>query len=288
MTPTMAPTSEKYIKTISSLERNKAQELFGETLNNKLRAIRMHDTFQNQAEQIVGLHRTLYSFQNLSKSDLVSFESEHSIKLLDWIDKELNKTPTKQDMEFRRELGKRLNRLAKEYSAAIVKAKESLNKLESTVQDKRFVANSKSNQFSREDYIAKITANIKEIPKALEKSLPYAVTQFPDNKFKDKIRNCVKLHRSLESFLDTDTDKILRFESMATSYYLETIYAIVTVPQSVADTADSYDEVLSNLNTATDDYTKAMQSLVDKMMTKKNIDTKTKLNTLRDIVEKLV
>lgn len=152
----------------------------------------------------------------------------------------------------------------------------------------KFTANPPDKRFSKELYMQDIESDKSKIPKAFEKNIPWAVSQFPDKVLREKLKNCITKHRSLENFVDSDYDAIIRFENLATSYYLELVCSLVTIPQPLADTQEKFIETAKNLNKATDDYHEAISKLIDKFMEKVNVSTKTQLETFKNIVDNLL
>lgn len=152
----------------------------------------------------------------------------------------------------------------------------------------RFNVNPADQTFDKQNYMNEIEMDRTLIPKAFEKNLAWAVTQFPDKIIREKIQSCIKYHRSFETFLDTEYDAILRFENLVTTYYLSLTYGLVSIPQAIADSDGKFMEVDNNLMSATDDYLKAIKELVDKFMKKVDMTTKTQLDTFKNIVDSIV
>lgn len=152
----------------------------------------------------------------------------------------------------------------------------------------RFYVNPANQTFDKQVYMDEIEADRTLIPKAFEKNLAWAVTQFPDKILREKIQSCIKYHRTFETFLDTEYDAILRFENLVTTYYLSLTYSLVSIPQAIADSNDKFMEVDNNLIGATDDYLKAIKELVDKFMKKVDMTTKTQLDTFKNIVDSIM
>lgn len=152
----------------------------------------------------------------------------------------------------------------------------------------RFYVNPADKTFDKRKYMDDIEFDRYSIPKAFEKNLAWAVTQFPDKILREKIQSCIKYHRSFETFIDTEYDAILRFENLVTTYYLSLTYSLVSIPQSIADSDGKFMEVDKNLIAATDDYLKAIKEIVDKFMKKVDMTTKTQLDTFRNIVDSIV
>lgn len=152
----------------------------------------------------------------------------------------------------------------------------------------KFVVNPPEQRFNKDTYMEKIEQNREEIPKAFEKSIPWAVSQFPDRLLREKIQQCIKYHRALAPFVDDEYDTIIRFENLATSYYLDLVCSLVTIPQPLADTQEKFLETAKNLNKATDDYQEAIKKLIDKFMKKVNMSNETQLKTFENIVNNLL
>ena len=152
----------------------------------------------------------------------------------------------------------------------------------------RFYVNPADQTFDKQKYMDDIEFDRYSIPKAFEKNLAWAVTQFPDKILREKIQSCIKYHRSFETFIDTEYDAILRFENLVTTYYLSLTYSLVSIPQAIADSDGKFMEVDKNLIAATDDYLKAIKEIVDKFMKKVDMTTKTQLDTFRNIVDSIV
>lgn len=152
----------------------------------------------------------------------------------------------------------------------------------------KFKVNPPEKAFVKEAYMQGLEFDKTSIPKAFEKNLPVAVTLFPNRLLKEKLNKCIAAHRSFETFLDSEYDDIMRFENLVTSYYLNLVSGLVTIPQMIADSDGKFMEVDSNLMSATDDYLKAIIDLLDKFMKKVDMTTKTQMDTFKSIVDSIV
>lgn len=153
---------------------------------------------------------------------------------------------------------------------------------------KRFTVNPASQTFNKSTYMDSIQCDSSSIPKAFEKNLPWALTQFPDKEINEKLRECMKYHRSLEQFISTEYDAIVRFENLVTTYYIELVFNLVSIPQPLADTEEKYEETRENLHRVTDDYLRALKDLLDKFMQKINLSNQTQISTFKTIVDNIV
>lgn len=152
----------------------------------------------------------------------------------------------------------------------------------------KFYVNPSNRTFSKTEYMDDIDNDSTCIPKIFEKRLSVALTQFPDKLLKNKIAECIKYHRSLESFIGEELDAIKRFENLVTCYYIEMTYDILTIPQPLADTPEKFKEVDDSLIRATDEYLGAIKELINKFMKKVDMTNQSKLDTFSTIVNGII
>lgn len=152
----------------------------------------------------------------------------------------------------------------------------------------KFYVNPSNKTFSKTEYMDDIDNDSTCIPKIFEKRLSVALTQFPDKILKNKIAECIKYHRSLESFIGEELDAIKRFENLVTCYYIGMTYDILTIPQPLADTPEKFKEVDDSLIRATDEYLGAIKELINKFMKKVDMTNQSKLDTFSTIVNGII
>lgn len=152
----------------------------------------------------------------------------------------------------------------------------------------KFYVNPSNRTFSKTEYMDDIDNDPTCIPKIFEKRLSVALTQFPDKLLKNKIAECIKYHRSLESFIGEELDAIKRFENLVTCYYIGMTYDILTIPQPLADTPEKFKEVDDSLIRATDEYLGAIKELINKFMKKVDMTNQSKLDTFSTIVNGII
>lgn len=152
----------------------------------------------------------------------------------------------------------------------------------------KFYVNPSNRTFSKTEYMDEIDNDPTCIPKIFEKRLSVALTQFPDKLLKNKIAECIKYHRSLESFIGEELDAIKRFENLVTCYYIGMTYDILTIPQPLADTPEKFKEVDDSLIRATDEYLGAIKELINKFMKKVDMTNQSKLDTFSTIVNGII
>lgn len=152
----------------------------------------------------------------------------------------------------------------------------------------KFYVNPSNSTFSKTEYMDEIDNDPTCIPKIFEKRLSVALTQFPDKLLKNKIAECIKYHRSLESFIGEELDAIKRFENLVTCYYIGMTYDILTIPQPLADTPEKFKEVDDSLIRATDEYLGAIKELINKFMKKVDMTNQSKLDTFSTIVNGII
>lgn len=152
----------------------------------------------------------------------------------------------------------------------------------------KFYVNPSNRTFSKTEYMDEIDNDPTCIPKIFEKRLSVALTQFPDKLLKNKIAECIKYHRSLESFIGEELDAIKRFENLVTCYYIGMTYDILTIPQPLADTPEKFKEVDDSLIRATDEYLGAIKELINKFMKKVDMTNQSKLDTFSTIVNDII
>lgn len=152
----------------------------------------------------------------------------------------------------------------------------------------KFYVNPSNRTFSKTEYMDEIDNDPTCIPKIFEKRLSVALTQFPDKLLKNKIAECIKYHRSLESFIGEELDAIKRFENLVTCYYIGMTYDILTIPQPLADTPEKFKEVDDALIRATDEYLGAIKELINKFMKKVDMTNQSKLDTFSTIVNGII
>lgn len=152
----------------------------------------------------------------------------------------------------------------------------------------KFYVNPSNITFSKTEYMDEIDNDPTCIPKIFEKRLSVALTQFPDKILKNKIAECIKYHRSLESFIGEELDAIKRFENLVTCYYIGMTYDILTIPQPLADTPEKFKEVDDALIRATDEYLGAIKELINKFMKKVDMTNQSKLDTFSTIVNGII
>lgn len=152
----------------------------------------------------------------------------------------------------------------------------------------KFYVNPSNRTFSKTEYMDEIDSDPTCIPKIFEKRLSVALTQFPDKLLKNKIAECIKYHRSLESFIGEELDAIKRFENLVTCYYIGMTYDILTIPQPLADTPEKFKEVDDALIRATDEYLGAIKELINKFMKKVDMTNQSKLDTFSTIVNGII
>lgn len=152
----------------------------------------------------------------------------------------------------------------------------------------KFYVNPSDRTFSKTEYMDEIDNDPTCIPKLFEKRLSVALTQFPDKLLKNKIAECIKYHRSIESFIGEELDAIKRFENLVTCYYIGMTYDILTIPQPLADTPEKFKEVDDSLIRATDEYLGAIKELINKFMKKVDMTNQSKLDTFSTIVNGII
>lgn len=152
----------------------------------------------------------------------------------------------------------------------------------------KFYVNPSDRTFSKTAYMDEIDNDPTCIPKLFEKRLAVALTQFPDKLLKNKIAECIKYHRSIESFIGEELDAIKRFENLVTCYYIGMTYDILTIPQPLADTPEKFKEVDDSLIRATDEYLGAIKELINKFMKKVDMTNQSKLDTFSTIVNGII
>lgn len=152
----------------------------------------------------------------------------------------------------------------------------------------KFYVNPSDRTFSKTEYMDEIDNDPTCIPKLFEKRLAVALTQFPDKLLKNKIAECIKYHRSIESFIGEELDAIKRFENLVTCYYIGMTYDILTIPQPLADTPEKFKEVDDSLIRATDEYLGAIKELINKFMKKVDMTNQSKLDTFSTIVNGII
>lgn len=296
-----------YVESINKHSRAiKGSKVFIDELTERFNKYSLYNKFSIQLEYIFNLHKLMYSYVPYCQKEVEYFESNYCVKFLTNFEELLS---NQINSDSHREIGKILNRLTKNYNeiiSALKDKKESiLNqqlakpeperireiKIQSNQLNRnslKFDVNPPNNKFSKAVYMESLDCDRYSIPKAFEKNLPWAVTQFPDRVLRDKIRDCIKYHRSLENFIDTEYESIIRFENLAVSCYLELIYDLVTIPQALANTQERFIETSESLNEATDKLKYALETLINKFMTGLCLDTKAQMNTFKNIVDNIL
>lgn len=152
----------------------------------------------------------------------------------------------------------------------------------------KFYVNPPDRTFSKTEYMDEIDNDPTCIPKLFEKRLSVALTQFPDKLLKNKIAECIKYHRSIESFIGEELDAIKRFENLVTCYYIGMTYDLLTIPQPLADNPEKFKEIDDSLIRATDEYLGAIKELINKFMKKVDMTNQSKLDTFSTIVNGII
>lgn len=152
----------------------------------------------------------------------------------------------------------------------------------------KFYVNPSDRTFSKTEYMDEIDNDPTCIPKLFEKRLSVALTQFPDKLLKNKIAECIKYHRSIESFIGEELDAIKRFENLVTCYYIGMTYDLLTIPQPLADNPEKFKEIDDSLIRATDEYLGAIKELINKFMKKVDMTNQSKLDTFSTIVNGII
>lgn len=325
----------KYKESIFKNSRSiSGYKIFINILNNKIKRIAKFEKLALQLEYIEALHKSLYEFVPYAHSQVQEFEVQNCCKVIEDIDKLLEKYNSTQQNELCKELGKLLNKLTREYNNTLLNVKEIkkgivesgfnaknvpntatqiiqvkpqsiITNNKNTVKSKKlpailksdntpitnglkFTVNPIEQRFIKSDYMLNIESDPKNIHKTFEQSLPWAVSQFPDRILRDKIRICIKYHKSLLSFIDYKYDEIMRFENLIASQYLEIVSNLVTIPQALADTQEKFLETARNLNIATDKFQEALKALLDKFMESVDIENRAQLDTFKNIVDNIL
>lgn len=152
----------------------------------------------------------------------------------------------------------------------------------------KFYVNPSDRTFSKTEYMDEVDNDPTCIPKLFEKRLSVALTQFPDKLLKNKIAECIKYHRSIESFIGEELDAIKRFENLVTCYYIGMTYDLLTIPQPLADNPEKFKEIDDSLIRATDEYLGAIKELINKFMKKVDMTNQSKLDTFSTIVNGII
>lgn len=285
---------EQYEKSIDIyLTYIHGEEHFIESLKARMVMTGFNEEYKPVTDMVYGLHKNVYSLKAFDIESVRGFEADKLVAFLNDFDALCSKSTAYTKQEFSKELGRTLNRLIKEYNAELIHLKEIKGRVVimpkiNQISQLRFTVNPPDIVFIKERYIDTIKNNHLCVGSALEKSLPWAVVQYPDTVVNKSIRDICKKHKMFNSYTESDWDKIISFENVATTFFIDIMFNLVRIPQALADKPDKYIEVTLNLRQAISDYEKALDKVLGKLTSKATMQTNSQMEAFSQIVDTLI